>query len=377
MTCGRPSGDPQAIADAARAIERYASGIDVIFGAIDRSGGLEPLWRGDSAEQAAQQLGGYRFQLDGYADQLREYAAQLSQYAESLAEQQRCSIWDILTWVFLIVFSIIELVFGLFFGGVLEGAFTMLFGSLTEYAVDTINGLLMVVDETLDSVGTLARFGEDALEFGARVGNVLGDSGEISDALTTTVRLGGFDTERVIVEAQKQVTAALMKTADNVVQEFIIRGVSSLDPQNGGGSGTSAEADAETAATIFTSALLGGVAGKLTMKLIDLSPGLLTDVFSDVVKDVWTNVSLESITAEVNGKPFDAQDLWYRTVWGLGKALVKAPGKKFAGSVTGRFVTVPPGAGRSPLAKELGDLPINDGFGVARKATSDLVGGSN
>ncbi|MEV6318642.1 HAD family acid phosphatase [Streptomyces sp. NPDC051776] len=145
MPCGKPPGNPAAIRDAALAYEMYADSIDRFWSTADtRAGeafsGLTPVqqridgspvfqtntvslaqtWTGNAANRAAGNLSETRVQLNDYTRRLREYAKQLAQYADELAKAQQCRIWDVLSWVLLIIFTVVEIIVGFFISAVIS-----------------------------------------------------------------------------------------------------------------------------------------------------------------------------------------------------------------------------------------------------------------
>ncbi|MFG2193878.1 hypothetical protein [Streptomyces sp. NPDC048639] len=171
MACGKPSGDPQAIRTAARAYDSYADSIDQFWATVDAMAGTLLLghtsvvqqsldgspvhqsdavslgfaWKGAAADKATATLTQSRLDLNQYTRQLRDYARQLKEYADKLEEAQKCSIWEILSWVLLVVFAVAEIVVGMFFGGVITAALQSVFGAIArslfqgiEFAVSTL-----------------------------------------------------------------------------------------------------------------------------------------------------------------------------------------------------------------------------------------------
>ncbi|MFG2195984.1 HAD family acid phosphatase [Streptomyces sp. NPDC048639] len=142
MACGKPPGNPAAIRDAALAYEMYADSIDRFWATADAKAGqaLTPVqqridgspvhqantvslaqsWTGTAADRATGNLSETRVQLNDYTRQLREYAKQLAQYADELAKAQQCSIWDALSWVLLIIFTVVEIIVGFFISAVIS-----------------------------------------------------------------------------------------------------------------------------------------------------------------------------------------------------------------------------------------------------------------
>ncbi|MEV6315220.1 hypothetical protein [Streptomyces sp. NPDC051776] len=158
MACGKPSGDPQAIRTAARAYDSYADSIDQFWATVDAMAGtlllghtsvvqqsldgspvhqadtvsLAFAWKGEAADKATATLTQSRLDLNQYTRQLRDYARQLMEYADKLEEAQKCSVWEILSWVLLVVFAIAEIIVGVFFGGVITAALQSVFGAIAR-----------------------------------------------------------------------------------------------------------------------------------------------------------------------------------------------------------------------------------------------------
>jgi uncharacterized protein YukE len=187
VACGKPGGDPEAISVAASAIVRYAAGIDDIFMAIDRTGlgagsatvNLSAFWRGESATSSSEVMSEYQVQLVEYSSQLRDYAMSLREYAQKLSEAQQCTIWEILIWVFIVVFTIIEIACGFFFGGIIEGMFTALFGAIAEGVVDVVSTVGALIGDVVEFAAPFSRIAANLIEAGTEAGETFGDLGAV------------------------------------------------------------------------------------------------------------------------------------------------------------------------------------------------------
>jgi hypothetical protein len=216
MVCGKPSGNPQAIIDAANAIVNYAHGIDEIFDAVDQSWGFpvddngnltgalaggrlelnrnssvrfDAFWTGSAATQASGSLSDYRQQLNIYTDNLRNYAAQLDDYASKLQDAQRCSIQEILVWVFIAVFSVVELVVGLLVGGIIFSALTEFFAAVGVIFTDSVVLVGEIVADVVETSVVLTR-----------IVQVIGEVGESLADVVAALGIGVVETADVEIE---------------------------------------------------------------------------------------------------------------------------------------------------------------------------------
>jgi hypothetical protein len=314
MACGKPAGDPSAIMRAADAISEYAAGAEQMFGTAPAE--IARVWTGSSADGALAQIGEYQSQADSYADQLRAYADQLRQYAVELEKMQSCTVWDILTWVFLVVFAIVELVIGLFCGGLIEGFLAGLFEAVLGAALGTLMTVGEVIGDAVEGsvlfgriVGNIVDAAADlATDFGAvgdEIGSVILGAGTVFDPLATDLEIGGdalvssdlvVTTESTVdVVAERFLTflsdlprTALEKstgyvknlvqnTAEGFFQELVIRGVTSLNPKSGGFSKMWSSADGETALAIVIGLIGGGLGASLSLQFVGQAERLLAE----------------------------------------------------------------------------------------------------
>jgi len=353
MVCKKPSGDPNAISRAADAITSYANGIDQIFYPIDQADNvatarqatvdLSAFWGGEAAVSASGTLSQYRDQLNGYTDELRTYASQLQEYATELRKAQSCDIRQILIWIFLVVFTVAELIIGFFFGGIIEGALTEFFGPLVTLMSDAaaiVGEAFMIVGDVIEGsalfgriITEIAEAGVSAFDFadvGATlsaglsedlglsgllgVGEVAGDFGEVGGAasgisvggivtgsdILTNLAESGIDVSTIsarVVEgageiidqlgskllsfmsdlpklAWEQSTMYVYKSIYNLaewyLQEFIIRGIESTDPDSGGFAALWNGADEQAEAlSIFAGMAAGSLGYALSDAFLD------------------------------------------------------------------------------------------------------------
>jgi DNA-binding NarL/FixJ family response regulator len=273
MSCGKPSGDAGAIFVAAGAIDAYARCLPSMFegaGAGGSGGGfLSGVWLGDAADAFRSEVSTYVAGVADYSDQLVEYAAQLMQYAQNLVESQKCSVWEILTWVFTVVFVIVEIVVGVFSGGILS-AFTAVFGELVEVLIAMMGVIGEVVVDALAPVfEVLSPVVESVLTVARSVGSVT--DGVVSvgrDALTVAEdavspvagRVGSF------------VREAGSELGRDASEDFTVKVVSSRDPRSGGLAAQYSGMDAMFALDVLP---VGEILGRLAKGISPTLKGIL------------------------------------------------------------------------------------------------------
>ncbi|GIT80754.1 hypothetical protein LLS1_24230 [Leifsonia sp. LS1] len=190
MSCSKPSGNPGAIFAAADAIDRYANAVTTTEHDLQLVAELG-TWSGDVAAQAMEVLTQFEECLGEYSGGLHEYAQQIRVYAEELQRAQSCSIREILTWVLLIVFAVVEIVIGFFCGGAIDAALMGLFATIADALSDAataIGGLALQAIEAASSFsGAVAR----------SIGNILTTTPELGFPLGGASLEGGVAVARV------------------------------------------------------------------------------------------------------------------------------------------------------------------------------------